>query len=102
MIRSTLKRMTTVTAAEEFEKRKAGLLARLSPHVSKQAGFVSHELVRDGEQGGMIEITVWQSEDNCRAYLRNGAAAMSSTWLDAFFPTAAYPNGNWVRTQEAV
>jgi len=26
-----------------------------------------------------------------------GAAAMAATWLDAFFPTAPFPNGTWVR-----
>jgi heme-degrading monooxygenase HmoA len=98
MITTTLTRTTTVRDAAEFEKRKAGLLQRLVPYLQKQAGFVSHELHRDGERGGMIETTVWETADDCRAYLRGGAAAMSATWLDGFFPTAPYPNGNWIRS----
>jgi hypothetical protein len=45
----------------------------------------------------MVEITAWRTMDDCRAFLRNGAAAMAATWLDAFLPTAPYPNGTWQR-----
>lgn len=98
MIASTLTRMTTVTDAAEFEKRQAALVARLLPLLQRQPGFVSHEMRRDGERGGMVEVTQWQTQDDCRAYLRNGGAAMAATMLDAFFPTAPYPDGTWVRT----
>jgi quinol monooxygenase YgiN len=97
MIRSTLKRKTTVTDAAEFEKRQGALDARLLPLLQKQPGFVSYEMRRDGESGGMLQVTSWQNDADCRAYLRNGAAAMAATILDAFFPTAAFPDGNWVR-----
>lgn len=97
MIVSTLRRTSTVTSPEEFEKRRAALLARLTPYLKTQPGFVSHELVREGDGGAMVETTAWRSADDCGAYLRGGAAAMSATWLDAFFPTAPFPNGNWVR-----
>jgi heme-degrading monooxygenase HmoA len=94
--------MTVVREAGEWEKREQALLGRLLPYLQRQPGFVSHELRREDDAGQMIEVTRWQSMDDCRAYLRNGAAAMAATWLDAFFPTAAYPNGNWVReTAEA-
>ena len=97
MVESKLKRICTVTDAAEFEKRSAALLARLVPYLQRQPGFVSHELRRDGEAGGMVETTAWRGMDDCRAYLRNGAAAMAATWLDAFFPTAPFPDGNWLR-----
>lgn len=97
MITSTLTRTTTVTDADEFEKRAAGLTARLKPLLERQPGFVSREMRREGDGGGMVEETRWQSMDDCRAYLRNGGAAMAATMIDAFFPTAPYPNGNWVR-----
>ena len=102
MIAATLTRTTVVTQAEEFEKRRDALLARLLPYLQRQPGFVSHKLRRDGDGGGMIETTSWRSEADCRAFLRGGAAAMAATWLDAFFPTAPYPNGNWVRTTAEV
>lgn len=97
MIESTLRRTTTVTDASEFEKRAAALEQRLRPLLTRQTGFVSREMRREGDAGGMVEITRWSSMDDCRAYLRDGGAAMAATMLDAFFPTAPYPNGNWVR-----
>jgi heme-degrading monooxygenase HmoA len=105
MIVSTLRRTCTVTSQEEWDARQARLLARLTPYLQRQPGFIAHELRRDGDgdgdAGGMIETTTWASEADCRAYLRGGAAAMAATWLDAFFPTAAFPDGNWVRETAA-
>lgn len=98
MIVATLTRTTIVTQAEEFEKRRGALLPRLLPYLERQAGFVAHELRRDGDAGRMIETTTWRSEADCRVFLRGGAAAMAATWLDGLFPTAPYPNGNWLRT----
>jgi heme-degrading monooxygenase HmoA len=97
MIRSTLNRTTTVTDAADFAKRQAALEGRLLPLLQKQSGFVSHEMRRDGDAGGMVQVTVWNTDADCRAYLRNGAAAMAATMLDAFFPTAPFPDGNWLR-----
>ncbi len=97
MIRSTLSRNTTVSAADEFEKRQTALIERLLPLLQRQPGFVSHEMRREGDGGGMVQVTAWQTADDCSTYLRNGAAAMAATMLDAFFPTAPFPNGTWVR-----
>lgn len=97
MVRSSLRRFTTVKDAAEFEKRRSGLESRLVPYLERQPGFVSHELRLDGPDGSMSQVTVWQSEDDCRNYLHNGAAAMAATWIDAFLPTAPYPNGTWTR-----
>jgi hypothetical protein len=94
---STLRRTCIVTSQEEWDKRSGALLARLLPYLQRQPGFVAHELRRDGDGGGMVESTHWRSHDDCRAYLRGGSAAMCATWLDAFFPTAPFPNGNWMR-----
>lgn len=97
MIRSTLTRTTAVTDPAEFTKRQSALEARLLPLLQKQAGFMSYEMRAEGSAGRMVQITIWQNEADCRAYLRNGAAAMAATILDAFFPTAPFPDGNWVR-----
>ena len=102
MILATLTRTTVVTQAEEFEKRRGALLARLLPYLERQTGFVSHELRRDGDAGVIIETTSWRTEADCRVFLRGGSAAMAATWLDGFFPTAPYPNGNWIRTTAEV
>ena len=98
MIRSTLMRQTTVADAAEFEKRQPALEGRLLPLLQKQSGFVSHDMRREGDAGGMVQVTVWKTDADCRAYLRNGAAAMAATMLDAFYPTAPFPDGNWLRT----
>jgi heme-degrading monooxygenase HmoA len=102
MFVATLTRSTVVTQVEEFEKRRAMLLAKLLPYLERQPGFVSHVLTRDGDGGAMIETTTWRTEADRRAFLRQGAAAMAATWLDGFFPTAPYPNGNWRRTTAEV
>lgn len=97
MVTSTLTRKCTVADADEFAKRSEALLARLRPLLERQAGFVSHELRRADDAGGMVEVTRWESADDCRRYLREGGAAMAATLLDAFFPTAPFPDGTWVR-----
>ncbi|MGH7634069.1 MAG: hypothetical protein ACRENC_10100 [Gemmatimonadaceae bacterium] len=99
MMVSILRRRTTVKP-EEWDARTAALLPRLRPLLELQPGFVSHDLRRDGDGGAMVEETAWHTPDDCRGYLRNGGAAMASTMLDAFFPTAPFPNGNWVRSTE--
>jgi hypothetical protein len=98
MVIATLKRHTTVTDPAEFEKRKGALVQKMTPYLEKQPGFAGHEISLDGDGGAMTEITRWQSEDDARRYIRGGAAAMTATWLDAFLPTAPFPNGNWVRS----
>lgn len=97
MVVSTLKRVTVVRDADEFAKRQQALESRITPHMQKQPGFISREMRRDGDAGGMIEVTTWQTAGDCTNYLRNGGAAMAATMLDAFFPTAPFPNGNWLR-----
>jgi len=97
MTRSTLRRKTTVTDSQDFERRKAALEQQLLPHLRRQPGFVSWEMTPGDRPGEMVEVTVWQTPDDCRRYLREGGAAMSSTILDAVFPTAPYPDGTWVR-----
>ncbi len=97
MTRSILRRKTTVRDAAEWDRRQAALQQRLVPFLERQPGFRSHELRRDGDEGGMVQVTEWATAEDCRIYLRNGGAAMAATWLDAFFPTAPFPDGNWVR-----
>ncbi len=102
MIASTLTRSTTVTSQDDWDKRLSLLLPRLQPLLEQQPGFVSHEMRREGDAGRMVEVTTWRTGDDCRAYLRGGGAAMAATMLDALFPTAAFPNGNWVREMAEV
>jgi heme-degrading monooxygenase HmoA len=102
MIVAKLTRTSAIRQPEEFDKRAAALDARLLPYLREQPGFVSHELRREGDGGSMVELTSWGTAADCSAFLRGGAAAMAATWLDAYLPTAAFPDGNWIReTYEA-
>jgi hypothetical protein len=94
---TTLRRTTSITKPEDWDKRSSGLLARLEPYLQKQPGFVAHTLTRDDDTGAMTQTTTWATDEDCTRYLRNGAAAMAATWIDAFLPTAPYPKGTWLR-----
>jgi heme-degrading monooxygenase HmoA len=96
MIISVLCRRTAIADPEEWDRRAARLLERLRPLLERQPGFQGVELSR-GEGGGLTETTRWASVDDCRRYVREGAAAMAATMSDGFLPTAPYPNGSWVR-----
>lgn len=94
---STLRRTSTISKQQDWDARLRALLATLQPHLERQPGFVSHDLRREGDGGAMVEVTRWRSDADCRRYLREGAAALAATMLDAAFPTAPYPNGTWLR-----
>ncbi len=96
MVLSVLKRKTAIQDPEEWDRRAEHLLERLRPYLQRQPGFSGIELSRD-EHGELREVTHWRSQDDCRRYVRGGAAASAATMSDAFLPTAPYPNGNWVR-----
>jgi heme-degrading monooxygenase HmoA len=95
MIVSRLSRKTAISDPGEWEKRAARLLERARPFLERQPGFAGIELQR--EDGGLVEETRWQSMDDCRRYVRGGAAATVATMADAALPTAPYPNGAWLR-----
>lgn len=95
MVVSTLRRRTAIRDPAEWDKRAARLLGRLRPHLERQPGFAGIELRR--EDGGLVEETRWRSMDDCRRYVREGAAALAATFSDALLPTAPYPNGTWRR-----
>ena len=96
MVISVLRRKTAIADGTEWDKRAGRLLERLRPHLERQPGFVDVELVRD-DGGALTETTRWRSADDCRHYVRDGAAATAATIADALLPTAPYPDGAWVR-----
>jgi len=93
---SILSRRTAIREPEDWDGRAARLLERLRPFLERQPGFAGIEIVR-GEGGALTETTRWQSQEDCRRYVRGGAAAMAATISDGFLPTAPYPNGTWRR-----
>jgi heme-degrading monooxygenase HmoA len=96
MIVSKLTRVTAISDPAEWDKRAARVLERVRPFLARQPGFAGIDLRHD-ESGTLIEETRWESLDECRHYVRGGAAATVATMADALLPTAPYPNGTWVR-----
>jgi heme-degrading monooxygenase HmoA len=92
---SKLTRKTAIADAEEWTKRAERFLQRARPFLERQSGFAGIELARG--DGALVETTRWQSMEDCRRYVRDGAAATVATMADAALPTAPYPNGTWSR-----
>jgi hypothetical protein len=100
--KATLRRQTTITKQDDWDRRSAGYTQKVLPYLQQQPGFSGHSLVREGDTGAMVETTTWNTPEDCRAFVRGGPAATAATWLDAFLPTAPYPDGTWTReTAEA-
>lgn len=95
-VSSRLERKTLLKDPAEWEKRGPRLDAAIKPVLEKQPGFQGVEV--QWTDGVLVETTAWDSEENCRAYIRNGGAATVGTLADAAMPTAAYPDGTWTRT----
>ncbi len=95
MVISKLIRKTAISDADEWSKRAERYLQRVRPLLEQQLGFEGIDLER--ADNGLIETTRWQSMEDCRRYVREGAAAMVATLADAALPTAPYPNGTWRR-----
>jgi hypothetical protein len=98
MITSIVTRHTRITERAVWEAALGTVLPKIREVLEAAPGFVSVEyLWGTDERGYVAQITTWQGEDDCRRYVREGAAAMVATIEDAAAPTAAYPNGSWVR-----
>ena len=98
MVTSILMRSTRLTDRAVWEASLGRVLPKIRDVLAAQPGFVSVQYFWGTDGPGRIaQITVWQSEDECRKYIREGAAATVATIEDAAVPTAGYPNGNWVR-----
>ena len=98
MITSILTRHTRLTERAVWEAALWTVLPKIREVLEAAPGFVSMEYMwGTDEPGHVAQITTWQSEDDCRRYVRGGGAAMAATIEDAAAPTAAYPNGGWVR-----
>lgn len=91
-------RHTRITDRTVWEASLGTVLPRIHEIIGSHSGFVSIQYLWGTENSGQFaQITTWQSEDECRKYIREGGAATVATIEDAAVPTAAYPNGNWVR-----
>ena len=104
MVVSILLRKTRISDRKQWASQLAGVLPKISQVVEAEPGFVSLQYLWGVDEAGeMAQITTWQTLDDCRHYVRGGAAAGVATIEDAALPTAAHPNGAWVRkTYEVV
>ena|SRR5450759_2768288 len=98
MITSIVTRHTRMTERAVWEAALGTVLPRICAVLEAAPGFVSLQYLWGTDEPGQVaQITTWRSEDDCRRYVREGSAAMVATIEDAAAPTAAYPNGSWVR-----
>lgn len=98
MIVSILMRHTRLTERAVWDAALGTVLPKILQVLEKQTGFVSVQYLWGTDEPGRIaQITTWNGEDDCRNYVRGGAAATVATIEDAAVPTAAYPKGSWTR-----
>lgn len=98
MIVSILMRKTRIQDRAEWEKRLSGVLPRVKEILEGEQGFVSVEYSWGAEDdGGMMQVTRWDTFTDCQQHIRGGGAADIATAEDAALPTAPFPNGAWVR-----
>ena len=98
MVLSILTRKTRIADRSQWQSALEAVLPKLEAVLAGEAGFVSVEyLWSTDEDGAFAQITTWQSSDDCLSYVRGGGAATVATLEDAAIPTAAYPDGAWVR-----
>jgi len=98
MVVSILRRKSRLTDRARWQSQIAGVLPKITAILDTSPGFVSVQYAWDVNGGGeFAQITTWQSEDDCKRYVREGAAAMIATLEEAAIPTALHPDGKWVR-----
>jgi hypothetical protein len=98
MVISILTRKTRISDREQWTALVEGVLPKLRPLMEAEGGFVGVEYLWSLDDPGVFaQITTWQTADDCRRYIRGGAAATVATIEDAVIPTAAHPDGAWVR-----
>lgn len=98
MVVSILMRKTRITDRAQYEGLVAGLLPKVTEVMKGLPGFVSVQYLWSlTAEGEIAQITTWAAPDDCRRYVRDGAAATVATIEDAVIPTAAHPDGAWVR-----
>jgi hypothetical protein len=98
MIVSVLTRKSRISEHAVWAAALEIAMPRILEVLEAQLGFVSVECLWGVNEPGLTaQITRWQSEEDCRRYVRQGGAAMVATIEEAAIPTAPYPDGAWVR-----
>jgi len=103
MILSIVTRRTGITQREDWEAKLKQALPKIMEVLQKQPGFVSSQYLWGvDDDGEMAHITTWQTVEDCRRYVREGAAATVASFEDRALPTASHPHGTWYRKSFSV
>jgi heme-degrading monooxygenase HmoA len=95
---SILTRQTRLEERAVWEAALETVIPRIREVLESSPGFVSVEYMWSADRPGRFaQLTTWASEEDCRRYIREGNAATVAIIEETGVPTAAYPNGNWVR-----
>lgn len=98
MVVSILTRKTRLRDRVQWEAALGTVLPKISALLASEGGFIAIQYAWGAEDDGeFAQITTWNSLDDCRGYVRGGGAATVATIEDAAVPTAAHPDGAWVR-----
>ena len=98
MVVSILTRKTRLRERAQWEAALQKVLPDITGQLAAQPGFASIQYAWSAENDGeFAQITAWETLDDCRSYVRGGGAATVATIEDAAVPTAAHPDGAWVR-----
>jgi len=98
MVLSVLTRKSRLTERARWQAQLAGVLPKITAVLERSPGFVSVQYAWDvNQEGAFAQITTWHTVDDCRRYVREGAAATVATIEEAALPTALHPDGAWVR-----
>jgi len=98
MVKSILTRKTSVKDRDQWQSRLEAVLPKVRAVLEAEAGFQSVEYTWGAENDGeFVQITSWDTLDNCNRYVREGGAATVGALEDRAIPTASQPDGTWVR-----
>jgi hypothetical protein len=91
-------RKTRLSDRSQWEAQVIALVPKVRRLLEAEQGFVSVEYAWGAEDdGGILQLTTWQTLADCRRHVREGGAAMLATLEEKVIPTAGHPDGTWVR-----
>ncbi len=98
MVVSILTRKTRLRERSQWETALKKVLPRITELLQAESGFVWVQYAWGAENDGeFAQTTAWETLGDCLRYIREGTAATVATVEDAAIPTAAHPDGAWVR-----
>lgn len=98
MVISIVTRKASLTDRAQWQSRLDDALPGIIEALKGERGFLGLEYLWGAEDDGLMgQITRWETLEDCRRYVRGGAAATVAMHEDHAIPTAAHPDGAWMR-----